>query len=425
MKLSLQRTAGNLPGAAVLFSVSRRMTNTSPTDTTSADPIGVYVHFPYCLKKCPYCDFASYTTPRDEVPHARYADAVLLELAQRKHGLSDRHRLSSIFFGGGTPSLWDAKELGRVVAGVKDAFPSRADDLEVTAECNPTSLDEARAAALLEAGVNRASIGIQSLSTERLEFLGRLHGANDGLRAVREARRAGFQRISGDLIFGVEGGRPQQPAEAAQEAEALAAEGLDHVSAYGLTIEPGTRFGELHRKGKLPVASDDAVVESFFAVEEVLERAGLRHYEISNYAREGQEARHNLGYWNGHDYLGLGSAAVGTLSQPSGDAVRRKNDVDPNRYMRASLEGGAIKHDDESLDPETRLRERIMLGLRLEAGIDLGLAGRSLGVEAFTDERTRAIRRLSSRGQLEVVGERLRVTKRARALTDGIAAALF
>lgn len=388
-------------------------------------PIGVYVHFPYCLKKCPYCDFASYTTPREEVPHARYADAVLLELLQRKHELSARHRLSTIFFGGGTPSLWDARELGRVVAGVLGAFASHVDEVEITVECNPTSLDESRAAALLEQGVNRVSVGIQSLDPERLDFLGRLHGADDGLRAVREAKRAGFQRISGDLIFGVEGGRPQKPTEAAEEAGRLAAEGLDHVSAYGLTIEPGTRFGELHRKGKLPVASDDAVVESFLAVEEVLARAGLGHYEISNYARPGQEARHNLGYWNGHDYLGLGAAAVGTLSLPNGSALRRKNDVDPNRYMRATLAGERGRFDEESLDRETRLRERIMLGLRLETGIDLGLAGRALGVEAFTDERTRAIRRLSGRGQLEVDGERLRVPKSARALTDGIAAALF
>jgi len=401
------------------------MTTATSTDSASPKPIGVYVHFPYCLKKCPYCDFASYTTPRDDVPHGRYADAVLAELRQRKGELAPRHRLSSIFFGGGTPSLWDPAELGRVVAGVLAAFSDRADEVEITAECNPTSLDEARAAGLYQQGVNRLSIGIQSLDEQRLGFLGRLHGAEDGLRAVRDARRAGFRRISGDLIFAVEGGRAQKPKEAADEAARLADEGLDHVSAYGLTIEPGTRFGELHRKGRLPVASDDTIVESFFAVETALERAGLRHYEISNYARPGEEARHNLGYWNGHDYLGLGAAAVGTLSAGDQSAVRKKNHADPGRYMSLALKGENAPAEEEALDPETRLRERIMLGLRLEDGIDLGGAGRALGVEAFTTERRQVIEKLLARGHLLVDGEVVRVTKAARALTDGIAAALF
>jgi len=212
----------------------------------------VYVHFPWCLAKCPYCDFASGAIRPAEVPHTRYADALLRELEARAPALGER-RLASVFFGGGTPSLWDPRQLGRVLAAVRAAFPLEEPDLEVTVECNPTSLDRAKAAALREAGVTRLSIGMQSLDAERLRFLGRLHDPEGALRAVREALLE-VPRVSGDLMFGMPG---QKAEDLTAEIEQVLETGVRHVSAYALTIEPGTQFGALYRKGKLKVAPED------------------------------------------------------------------------------------------------------------------------------------------------------------------------
>lgn len=383
-----------------------------------------YVHFPYCLKKCPYCDFASYAAERPAIPSARYADAVLAELSAKAASVEGR-RLVTIFFGGGTPSLWDPRDLGRVKDGIMAALKARAEDVEITVECNPTSLDRDRARALFDVGVNRLSVGVQSLDRERLAFLGRLHDEHGGLLAIEGARAAGFSRVSGDLLFGVAGGNPETPRDAAREVLAVASAGATHVSAYGLTIEPGTPFGALARRGKLPIATDDAIVDGFFAVEQALVGAGFSHYEISNYALPGEEARHNLGYWRGVDYLGLGCGAVGTVTGASGIAVRTRNTADPARYMTDALAGAQTHVEREELDGEVRLRERIMLGLRLAEGLDLEEAGAALGVIGLTADRARALERLRGRGAIVIEGKRVRVASEARALTDGIAAELM
>lgn len=391
-------------------------------------PIGVYVHFPYCLKKCPYCDFVSFARAREQIDHRGYADAVLAELDRRRPALEGK-RLETVFFGGGTPSLWDPAELGRVLAAILDAAPERAPAVEVTVECNPSSLDEARARELRDVGVGRLSVGVQGLDAGRLSFLGRLHGPEGGLDAVLAALRAGVERVSADLIYGVaatsEPGGTMTPAEAADEAARVARTGVTHVSAYSLTIEPGTAFGEMARRGRLPLAADAAVADAFFAVESALEAEGFTHYEISNYARPGAEARHNLGYWRGADYLGLGCAAVGTLSTGGGGAERYKNAPDPARYTAAALAREATEMEREALDPETRLRERIMLGLRLLEGVDLDAARAELGIDAWSPARRRAAERLVKRGRLAVDGDRLRVPRQARIWTDGVAAELF
>lgn len=385
---------------------------------------GVYVHFPYCLAKCPYCDFASYPAARDAIDHEGYADAVIRELELRRASVPDGE-LATVFFGGGTPSLWEAASLGRVLHAIVGAFRV-SPDLEVTAECNPTSLDEGKAAALLEQGVNRVSIGVQSLDLERLRFLGRLHDDLGGVAAIRAAMRAGFSRVSADLLFGVRGGREQSAADAANDVRTIAETGVRHVSAYGLTIEPATQFGQLAKRGKLPIATDDVIVDSFFAVESTLNDLGFRHYEISNYAQPGEEARHNLGYWRGADYLGLGCAAVGAMrieGQPC--AKRYKNHPDPKRYMRGVAAGELSIAESEELDPETRLRERIMLGLRLEDGVDLVEAAEPLGVDPFTKDRIREMTALQRAGMVIVEGSRVKVAPRSRAMTDGIVARLF
>lgn len=399
------------------------------------------MHFPWCLAKCPYCDFVSWVEPAAD--HRAYADAVLREIEARAE-LFEARQIASVFFGGGTPSLWEPRELERVLAGVlRLAAPSPHAELEVTVECNPTSLDHDKARALVDVGVNRLSIGVQSLSDERLRFLGRLHDANGAIQTVTGALRAGVPRVSADLIFGVAG---QSVGEARSEALALADLGLTHMSCYQLTIEAGTRFGELARRGRLPLAEDGAVADAFVAIEEALTERGLGHYEVSNYARSGQEARHNLGYWRGDEYLGLGCGAFGfARTEPSGAAargVRWRNATRPEVYVRGAIstptssfgarEDAAIgAREDaadgahEELDAETLLRERIMLGLRVACGFDLAESANALGVLGWTPERTRAAQRLEERGRVVREGSVLRIPPQAWLWTDDTAARLF
>jgi putative oxygen-independent coproporphyrinogen III oxidase len=448
----------------------------TPAEKPAGRRVGAYVHFPWCLAKCPYCDFVSFVTPaarpagneargdaagagqardllgagqvRDAegVDHAGYADAVLREIDARaslleasagaaRPGHGEGRRLESIFFGGGTPSLWAARELGRVLARVRAAFADAgcvAGDLEVTVECNPTSLDEARARALADVGVTRVSIGVQSLRDERLRFLGRLHDAKGALAAIGGAQRAGALRVSADLIFGLPG---QSPEEARAEALELVGLGLSHVSCYQLTIESGTRFGELARRGRLPLADEGAVAESFLAIDEALTAAGFLHYEVSNYARPGQQARHNLGYWRGDDYWGLGCAAYGCATSHAEGAPARgerwRNLPFPDRYVEATTRLaraerlGAVQESVEPLDAETLLRERLMLGLRIADGIDVARAGRDLGIPGWTVEREKAAKRLAERGRVVREGDVLRVPRDAWLWTDDTAARLF
>ena len=386
-------------------------------------PAGVYVHFPWCLQKCPYCDFVSFATERSAIDHRGYADAIVAEIEQRRRDLDGR-RIATIFFGGGTPSLWEPAELARVIERLREVAAVGA-DVEITVECNPSSLDEAKARALRDAGANRLSIGVQGLDRERLVFLGRLHDEAGGLRAVREALASGIERVSADVIWGVAGGRAQTVEEAADEVGRVADTGVTHVSAYALTIEPSTVFGELARKGTLPMLQEDTLADAFLAVRAALEARGFVHYEVSNYAKPGHEARHNLGYWRGLDYVGLGCAAYGTVPLGGGRARRYRNKTDPQRYMAEALAGRTTEGSSEDLPAETRLRERIMLGLRLSGGFDLGEAADELGVPAWTNERRRAAEKLARKGLLSLEGGRVAVPAKAWLFADGVAAELF
>jgi oxygen-independent coproporphyrinogen-3 oxidase len=390
----------------------------------------VYVHFPWCLAKCPYCDFTSYAKPREEIDSRAYADAVLRELDARREALGPR-AIGSVFFGGGTPSLWEPAELGRVLAGVRSAFAA-GPDLEVTVECNPTSLDRARADALASVGVNRLSVGTQSLDAEQLRFLGRLHDPSGALAALDDALASDVARVSTDLIFGLPS---QSPADARAQAVALAeresgGRRLAHLSCYQLTIEPGTQFGALAKRGRLPLADDGVVTEAFLAIDEALAERGLRHYEISNYAAPGEEARHNLGYWRGDEYVGLGCSAYGMVREDAAGVargVRYRNAVDPQAYVEGTGRRGraAPSFPDEPLDALALLRERIMLGLRLAEGLDVGACGRDLGVDPWTPERTREVERLVAKKRVVRDGELLRVPREAWIWTDDTAARLF
>lgn len=387
-------------------------------------PTSVYVHFPWCLAKCPYCDFVSYAAPRETVDHAGYADAVLRELEVRAGDAEfGRARISTVFFGGGTPSLWSANELGRVLAGIRAAFDLDP-DAEVTVECNPTSLDREHALRLREVGVNRLSVGVQALDDKELSYLGRLHDEKGALAVLESVVDIPGLRVSGDLIFGLP---DQTPATARDHARRLSDVGLSHMSCYELTIEPGTRFGELAKRGRLPRADDARVIESFLAIDELLVSRGFGHYEISNYAKPGQEARHNLGYWRGEPYVGVGTAAYGFL-RDGARGFRYRNEPLPAKYMQHTPLS-ARGPEAEPLDAETMLRERIMLGLRMAQGMNVTQAERDLGVTFGTKDRQREIAWLSDRKRVVRAEEGgttwLRIPKEAWLYANDTAARLF
>lgn len=391
------------------------------SDAETARPWGVYVHFPWCLHKCPYCDFLSVATPRDAIDGARYADAVIAEHGRRRVDL-ELGPLDSVFFGGGTPSLWDPVELGRALRGILDGESTR-DGAEVTVECNPSSLDANRARALVDVGVNRLSVGVQGLDPQRLEFLGRWHDPDRALGALRDALDSGA-RVSADLIFGVAG---QTPESAADEAARVADLGLTHVSAYALTIEPGTQFGARARKGTLPLLDDARIADSFEAVAERLTSLGFEHYEISNFAREGHRARHNLGYWRGHDYLGLGCGAWGTVRRKT-DRVRYRNTPSPERYLEMDWSTVDLRDAESHREPigaKTAMAERVLLGLRLKEGVDLSKAKAELGIDPWTSERRQAVERLVREGRLTRTGDVLSIPYPHWVMADGIVASVM
>lgn len=370
---------------------------------------GIYVHFPYCLRKCPYCDFASVAAERDASGQREYVEAVLREARMRAAQGCEPMAITSIYVGGGTPSLLEPRNMEALLKGIAEAFNVDLAHAEVTAECNPSSLDEADAAALVGAGMNRLSVGLQSTFDDHLAFLGRLHDAERGLRAVRGALSSGAARVSADVIIGLPGEGPQR---AVEDACAAAALGVGHLSVYLLTIEGGTPFGREEREGKLTL-DEGLAAESYLAVSDALSAKGYEHYEVSNYARGGERSRHNSAVWRGGSYVGLGAGAVGTVRE-AGVWARYRNEPDPRRYMRgvggadalAWGEAGGCVESVEVFGAETRMRERIMLGLRTAEGVDLSEAGDELGVEGWTDERRRAAARLQARGRIELQGSR-------------------
>ena len=375
----------------------------------------VYVHFPWCARKCPYCDFATEPIRASALPHEEYSDALLRELEARADSLEGRE-LKSIFFGGGTPSLWSPKALERTLSGIRDAFEHEVDDLEITVECNPSSLSRDGAALLREAGVNRLSIGVQSLRDPHLQFLGRLHDRKQALKALGEATKE-TPRVSADLMFGMPG---QTLDELGEDIMRLAETGIRHVSAYALTIEEKTMFGSLHRAGKLRVAPEEQYAELFEHAERCFTDLGWAHYEVSNYAAEGQESRHNLHYWRGGAYLGLGAAAVGCLDQGAGRAERWRNDPNPQRYLRQRT----LEVETEELGPDEIIREALMLGLRTAEGMNLQQTARRAGRDPKTG-RERELIRAIERGNLLQEGDWLRVPVERWLKLDGIVRDLF
>jgi putative oxygen-independent coproporphyrinogen III oxidase len=375
----------------------------------------VYVHFPWCARKCPYCDFATEPIRARALPHEAYADALLRELEARQQDLQGR-TLQSVFFGGGTPSLWNPDALGRTLGSIRAAFDDEVDDLEVTVECNPSSLTQENAARLRTAGVGRLSIGVQSLRDRHLRFLGRLHDSERAIAALVEAVLE-IPRVSADLMFGMPG---QSTKELTEDVERIADTGVRHVSAYALTIEEETMFGSLHRAGKLRVASEAQYAAMFEDLQRRFADFGWRHYEVSNYALGGEESRHNLHYWRGGAYLGLGPAAVGCLDRGPGCAERWRNDPSSRRYLsRATLES-----ETEMLGPQEIVREALMLGLRTIEGMNV-LETKARAGRDPEQGREREIAQAIAQGDLVRGDGWLRVPEDRWLKLDGIVRELF
>jgi putative oxygen-independent coproporphyrinogen III oxidase len=365
-----------------------------------ARPFGVYVHFPYCTHRCPYCDFAVTTAP---VPgERRYARAVLAELSLRAPAF-DGLSAASVYLGGGTPSLWDPDEAAEVLAAVRTRLrvPSGA---EVTIEANPESCDRGRLRAWREAGVNRVSVGAQSFDPGVLAKLGRRHGPEAAERAIRAAADE-VGNASVDLIYGA---RRSTPEIARADASRAASAGAAHVSAYELTLDPEVLAEEvplarMRREGRLPLPSQEDAVRQGAAIRAALRRAGLRRYEISNYARPGRESVHNRLYWEGESYLGLGAGAYGCL-RAEGASLRYGNVRDAARYAEAALSGRLPTAEEDRIGPREERNERLMLALRTVRGADLAALSAAQAREAGEAVRRRlAVRRagrlvLTSRG---------------------------
>ena len=324
---------------------------------------GLYVHWPFCRSKCPYCDFNSHVA--DGVDQARWRRALLAELDWWA-GRIDRRNLTSIFFGGGTPSLMDPETVAAVVERAQDKL-GFAGEPEITLEANPTSVEASRFAAYRAAGVNRVSLGVQALDEASLKFLGRQHDADEALAAVATAARH-FPRFSFDLIYA----RPGQSIAAwRQELGRALAHAGSHLSVYQLTIEPGTQFQTRFQRGEIAIPGDDLAGALYEVTQEILERAGLPAYEISNHARPGAESRHNLTYWRMEPYLGIGPGAHGRVPRDGNWHATRQARA-PETWVAAVEAAGHGTAEETVQTAEERRREILMMGLRLAEGIPYG-----------------------------------------------------
>ena len=379
--------------------------STAPGPTPAEPGFGLYVHWPFCRSKCPYCDFNSHV--RDEVDVGRWGRALRAELrhfAARTPG----RRLDTVFFGGGTPSLMAPRVTDAILDAIAKHWTHDA-DAEITLEANPTSVEAERFKAYAAAGVNRLSLGVQALDDASLKALGRLHTADEALAAFALARDC-FDRISFDLIYAREGQSLDDWTDELTRALGFAA---DHLSLYQLTIEDGTPFAALHEAGRLHVPASEAARAMYLATQELCEAAGLPAYEISNHAAPGAESRHNLVYWRGHDYAGIGAGAHARIT--TGGTKRALSTFRLPEAWLAEVEArGHGLAGDEPLSPRETAEEYLLMALRLAEGMDLSrfaaLAGASL-------DETR-IDALAAEGLLSRTGDRLRATPAGRLVLE-------
>ncbi len=389
---------------------------TSPFHNTG-DDFAVYVHWPFCAAKCPYCDFNSHVRHKP-VDQEVYVEAYVREIAHMAM-LAPNRTVTSIFFGGGTPSLMEPDTVGTIL----DAIASKwtiAGDAEITLEANPTSVEARRFKGYRQRGVNRVSLGVQSLRDEQLKFLGRLHSADEAKAAIGLAREI-FPRLSFDLIYARPNQRTDDWAVELEEAIILAA---DHLSLYQLTIEQGTPFYDLHRKGKFAVPDPDQAAELYELTHEITSAHGLPAYEISNYAAPGEGSRHNLAYWRYNDYAGIGPGAHGRLTindRKVATACQRNPEIWWQKVMAGDNQSGHGMDEYEVLSGSEAADEMLLMGLRLREGID-PLRHQQMAGSPIDGGR---IMQLAKEGFLEMSSNgKLRATQQGSMVLDAIVADL-
>ena len=372
----------------------------------TAEPLALYVHWPFCVSKCPYCDFNSHV--RSSIDQDEWRDALLADLAYEA-SLLPGHTVTSIFFGGGTPSLMDPTTVAQIIGAARKHWPA-ADDMEITLEANPNSVEAARFADLALAGVNRLSLGLQSFDDSALAFLGRAHSANEGERALEIAQEH-FPRVSFDLIYALPG-----DTEAGWSAmlDKAIAKGTSHLSLYQLTIEPGTRFASMVSKREFEPVDDDVAAGFYELTAERSAASGIPAYEISNHARPGQESRHNLTYWRYGDYAGVGPGAHGRRL-----GMRTVRHRKPENFLSGVRRNGHGMVEEEKLTRAEAADEALVMGLRLSEGIDPQALSERFGKAVVADA---AVARLVASCHLEQDGDRIRTTPSGRLLLDRVLA---
>ena len=367
----------------------------------------LYIHWPFCLAKCPYCDFNSHV--RAAVDHDQWQEALLADL-RHEAAIAGGEPLDSVFFGGGTPSLMPPALVARLLQEAKQLW-GFAEGIEITLEGNPSSVETANYADLAAAGINRASLGLQALDDQTLRFLGRLHDADEGLRALDVAQQQ-FERVSFDLIYA----RPSQT-EAQWQAELARALGLGtgHLSLYQLTIEPGTKFETMVRQGDFAPLGEDASADLFALTAAMTSAAGLPAYEVSNHARPGEESRHNLAYWRYHDYAGIGPGAHG---RRGGHATTRHKK--PENGLSAVARNGSGLAEERALVGREQAAEALLMGLRLREGVDLAALAARFGLPEAALCNAAKLDFYCSQGLTWQNGARIGVTPAGMPLLDGL-----
>jgi len=377
---------------------------------------GIYIHWPFCRSKCPYCDFNSHV--RERIDHARWRNALLAELEHYARDTEGR-TVTSMFFGGGTPSLMEPETVAALIARARDLWPV-ANDVEITLEANPTSAEIEKFRAFRAAGVNRVSLGVQSLVANDLKFLGRQHDAAQALAAVQMAANT-FDRFSFDLIYA----RPNQTlAQWRQELDRALDFAAGHISLYQLTIEPGTQFEQAVARGDFRVLDEERAAELYEATVERLGAAGLADYEISNFARPGEESRHNLTYWRYGDYVGVGPGAHGRLTL-GGEKFATRQHRAPEAWLDLVERDGHATRQRDPVPRAERLNEMLMMGLRLKEGVPVARIEAESG-QAFERAIGQAqLARLVDGGFLSISGDHLCATQSGRQRLDAVLAALI
>ncbi|GJM16452.1 MAG: coproporphyrinogen III oxidase [Thermodesulfobacteriota bacterium] len=375
-------------------------------------PFGIYIHIPYCVTKCPYCDFNSYGVG-SRFPEKEYTDTILQELELYRNDITNTE-ISSIFFGGGTPSLFNPKSIEGIISRIYE-ITSPASNIEISLEVNPKTADLVQLIGLRSAGISRVSVGVQSFSERKLDFLGRINSAEDSSNILKDIKKAGFENCSMDLMYGIKD-------ETIFEWENDLNKALDfeypHISAYCLTIEDGTEFGRRYALGKLKVPSDDRLSEFITYTTDFLQDSGYSQYEISNYAKVGSECAHNMLYWKGDSYIGLGAGAHSHLANNNSATWGRRwaNLRSPTLYMNSVQEGRKPLDFTEELNREEVVQDKVLMGLRLKEGIDIS----ELEAKFQLNTDMSKIGKLVDEGFLENTKNAFRLTKKGNLLSNAV-----